>query len=156
MADTFEVLLERQEGYRFEATFEGTELAPLVLDEPPPLGAGAGPSPQRLLAAAVGSCLGSSLLFCLQKMRVEVAGLTTRVRGSTERNERNRLRLGGLEVTLTLDAPDADEAKLARCRAAFEDFCTVTASVRSGLDVRVTVADATGRTLAAEDAPPAW
>lgn len=147
MSDTFALSLERLDGYRFRTTFEGTEVPDLVLDEPAPLGSGTGPNPARLLAAAVGDCLSASLLFCLQKSRVEVRGLRTRAEGTYVRNERNRLRIGELRVTIALDAPDADAERLRRCLEGFEDFCVVTASVRQGIDVHVAVTDAEGRTL---------
>lgn len=150
MSDTFEVTLERIERYRFRADF-GPGLPGLVLDEPPPLGANAGPNPARLLATAVGDCLSASLVFCLSKSRVEVAALHTRVNGTYRRNERNRLRIGGLEVDLEVDVPGADPGRLARCLEGFEDFCVVTASVRQGLEVAVTVHDPAGNELFASD-----
>lgn len=155
MSDTFEIELERLDGYRFEVDFGTGAIAPLVVDEPPPLGEGKGPNPARLLAAAVGDCLSASLVFCLAKAKVELAGLRTRVVGSYRRNERNRLRLGALEVELVLDAPDAPGG-LAGCLGAFEDFCVVTASVRRGLEVRVRVLDGAGALLhesSGEDVP---
>jgi uncharacterized OsmC-like protein len=147
MSDTFEVELERLDGYRFRTDFRTAGVPPLEVDEPPPLGAGAGPNPARLLAAAVGDCLGASLLFCLSKSRVEVAGLRVHVTGTYVRNERNRLRIGGLEVDLALDTRAEDADAVRRCLGAFEDFCIVTASVRAGLDVRVRVTDPAGKPL---------
>ncbi len=138
MADTFEIRLERLQGYRFEVDF-GPGVPALVADEPPPLGTGSGPNPSRLLAAAVGDCLSASLLFCLEKSRVEVAGIKTRVRGQYTRNEHNRLRVGALEVVIALHAPDAPADRVKRCLGMFEDFCVVTASIRNGIDVDVSV-----------------
>ena len=148
MTDTFELSLEHLDGYRFAVAFPGTGLPDLIADEPPPLGAGTGPNPARLLAAAVGDCLSASLLFCLQKSRVAVAGLRTHVTGTLVRNERNRLRIGKLEVAITLDAPEADRARVGKCVETFEDFCVVTATVRAGIEVAVTVLDPSGRAFA--------
>jgi organic hydroperoxide reductase OsmC/OhrA len=141
-AREFQVALELQHGYEFRATFPGTELAPLVLDEPPPLGAGRGPNAARLLGAAVAHCLSASALYCLRRARVGVRGLRAEVRGTVVRGERGRLRLGSLTVTLRPEVEAGDRDRLGRCLELFEDFCVVTQSVRAGLDVRVTVAAA--------------
>lgn len=155
MSDTFEVRLDRIDGYRFRTDFGSPEIPQLVVDEPPPLGEGTGPNPARLLAAAVGDCLSSSLIFCLGKSRVEVASVATRVVGTYRRNERNRLRIGGLDVTIEVEVPGSEPEKLSRCLGMFEDFCVVTASVRAGLDVAVKVVDASGNELYASSAPQA-
>ena len=154
MADAFEVHLKRIAGYQFRADFGAVEMSALVLDEPPPLGGGAGPNPARLLAAAVGDCLSASLIFCLAKSRIEAAGGDTRVVGSLRRNERGRLRIGKLEVSIRIDVPGAEPARLANCLEMFEDYCVVTASVRKGIEVDVRVADAVGREILASPALP--
>jgi uncharacterized OsmC-like protein len=120
MSDTFEIRLERLEGYRFRTDFGTEGVPPLIVDEPPPLGEGTGPNPARLLAAAVGDCLSASLLFCLGKSRVEVAGVKTRVAGTYRRNERGRLRIAVLDVSIQVDAPGSDPAKLGKCLEMFE------------------------------------
>jgi uncharacterized OsmC-like protein len=111
----------------------------LAIDEPPPLGSGSGPNPARLLAAAVGGCLGASLLYCLRKARVEVDGLTTKVEGSLVRNERGRVRLVRLRVALSPAVPTEARERMTRCLEVFEDYCVVTESVRSGIEVDVQV-----------------
>lgn len=135
----FRVELELREGYEFRADFPGTDLAPLVLDEPPPLGAGRGPNAARLLAAAVAHCLSASALYCLRRARVAVRRLHADVHGTLVRNERGRLRLGTLQVTLRPEVEPGARERLSRCLELFEDFCVVTQSVRAGLDVQVTV-----------------
>jgi organic hydroperoxide reductase OsmC/OhrA len=147
MADTFQVELERLGGYRFRADFGNPAIPPLVLDEGPPLGQDAGPNPTKLLATAVGNCLSASLVFCLGKSRVEVGTLRTTATGRLVRNERGRLRIERIDVLLRPELPGADPARVQKCLERFEDFCTVTASVRQGLTVGVKVESAGGIVL---------
>lgn len=132
------VSLRQLEGFRFEVTTD-TEQGSWVsiMDEPPPLSAGAGPNAARMLAFAVGHCLSASLLFCLQKSRVPIAsGAETSVEAVIRRNERGRWRIAQLTVDLRLP-PLAEQSALERCRSIFEDYCIVTASVRQGIPVEV-------------------
>ena len=154
MTDTFELRLKRLSGYQFRAEFGGESIPPLLLDEPPPLGLGAGPHPARLLAAAVGDCLSASLVFCLSKARIEIASLETSVLGTYRRNERGRLRIGSLAVSIQLDVARSERERIATCLASFEDFCVVTASVRKGIEVSVEVTDPQGHQLFASPTMP--
>jgi uncharacterized OsmC-like protein len=137
MSDRFEVSLTLRAGYEFVVDFG--DAGELVTDEAPPLGHGHGPNPARLLAAAVANCLGASLLFCLRRARIDVATLRATVTGTTARNERGRLRIGELQVTLEPGVPAEMRERLPRCLEIFEDFCIVTESVRQGIPVRVDV-----------------
>lgn len=141
---TFELRLAREEGFRFTVDFGQDGVPDLVVDEPPPLGEGAGPNPTRLLAAAIGDCLSASLLFCLQKRRVPVEAMQGTVEGTVVRNEAGRLRVGGLRVRLEPTVSAEHRDRIERCLDVFEDFCIVTQSVRSGIDVEVTVEPRTG------------
>lgn len=126
-------------GYRQVVDF-GPQLGEqLVVDEPPPLGAGEGPNPARVLGAALGSCLGASLLFCLGRARIDVRGLRTRVEGTLARNERGRLRIGGIRVRLEPVVPLDEQPRMARCLEIFQDFCIVSASVGAAVALDVTV-----------------
>lgn len=139
-SSSFEVRLDQQERYRFRADFGMSGVEPWIIDEPPPLGEAAGPNASRLVAAAVGHCLSASALFCLEKARIPVHGVRTLVTGATTRNERGRMRIGGLRVTIELDVDEGDRARMGRCLDLFEDFCVVTASVRGGIPVDVEIA----------------
>src|SRR5688572_19665136 len=138
---TFGLTLKHLEGYAFRIEFDDEDgLDSIITDEPGPLGENRGPSPARLLAVAVANCLASSLLHCLQKSRATVEGLEVRVEATISRNEARRLRVERLHVFLDPRVSLDDRYKLTRCTDLFQDFCMVTESVRSGIDVRVTVA----------------
>jgi organic hydroperoxide reductase OsmC/OhrA len=137
--EQFTVALKLRNGYAFNVEFAEGEGQPLVVDELPPLGEANGPNPARLLAAAVGSCLSASLLFCLRKSRIEVADLSTTVEATIVRNARGRLRIGGLRVRLAPELSLEQRERMGRCLDLFQDFCMVTESVREGIPVEVEV-----------------
>lgn len=143
MTDTtdYHVTLQFAGGYEFVAEFPDIAGTPrLLLDESPPLGEGAGPNPAAVLAAAIGNCLSASLLFCLRKVRMEPADLHADVVAHVGRTEAGRLRVTGVDVTLKPSLLEMDTNRFERCNRLFEDFCTVTESVRRGIPVNVTVA----------------
>ena len=145
MADMeFTLTLNRQQDYRFNVQFDLAGVPDLQLDEPPPLGAGAGPNASRLLAAAVANCLSASLLFCLGKFKQDPGGLAAHVTGKMVRNEQGRLRVGGIAVDIRLEQT---VDRLAHCADQFEEFCVVTDSVRNGIPVSVQVRDAAGQLI---------
>ena len=137
-AARFAIEVERIEDFAFTVRFDKPSLGELRLDEPPPLGKDSAPNPARVLAAAVGTCLSASLIFCLKKARQTVSGLTSRVEMEVVRNENGRLRVGRIDVTLHPEL-SANGSDLGKCLDEFEDFCMVTQSVRDGIDVHVKV-----------------
>lgn len=133
--------LERIERFHFVASFPDVpDAPPLAIDEQPPLGDGSGPNPASLLAAALGSCLAASLVFCLKRAKIHPAGVAADVTAHIVRNEKGRFRIGDVDVELSLDCADADPAGVDRCRELYEDFCIVTESVRHGIPVNVRIA----------------
>jgi organic hydroperoxide reductase OsmC/OhrA len=140
MNDTqFSLDLELRDGYAFAVDFGQAGVPDLLLDEPPPLGAGRGPNAARLIGAAVGNCLAASLLFCLRKSRIDVRQVHATVNGTLVRNERGRVRIGEIHVKLAPVVAAEDRERMGRCFELFEDFCTVTGSVRQGIPVDVEV-----------------
>jgi organic hydroperoxide reductase OsmC/OhrA len=137
------VQLEQQEDFHFAIRF-GDAIPLLHADEAPPLGKGAGPTPDQLLAAAVGNCLSASLLFALRKFKQAPEPIRTEVEATTGRNEANRLRILRIAVRITLGVPGTSLQHLDRALAQFEAFCTVGESVRQGIPVDVEVYDSAG------------
>jgi organic hydroperoxide reductase OsmC/OhrA len=131
--------LTREDGFRFRVRFDAEGVPELITDEPPPLGEGAGPNPAALLAAAVGQCLASSLLFCMRRAHLDVEGFAAEVHTTTTRNATGRLRIGEIRVRLAPTVSTYVKERMGRCLEVFESFCLVTESVRAGVQVRVAV-----------------
>ena len=142
MDNTHHVTLTMERNYDFRARFDDVTGTPAIqFDEPLPLGGGHAPNAAAVLGAAVGDCLAASLAFCLRKVRLEPDGLTAHVATHIIRNEQGRFRISGIDVELVPElGASADSSRFKRCEHLFEDFCTVTASVRQGIPVNVSVA----------------
>ncbi len=136
-ASAFSIEVEQVEQFEFVVRFDKASFAPVMTDEPPPLGHDAAPNAARYLAAAVGNCLSASLVFCAQRAGHSLAHVKAAVHVQIVRNERRRLRIGRIDVSI--DAPGADDASVDGCLPTFEDFCVVTQSVRQGVPVHVSV-----------------
>ena len=139
----FAIELDLDHGYQFDVKFDLPGITDLRVDETPPIGEGAGPSPTRMLATSIGHCLASSALYCLRKAHIDVQGMTATVKGELVRNEEGRLRVGRMAVELAPRVEEKDVARMQRCLEIFEDFCVVTGAVRNGIDVDVAVSPVT-------------
>ena len=140
---TIHVRLQQKQDYQFDIHFGGA-VPVLTGDEPAPLGAGQGPSPVQLLAAAVGNCLSDSLLFALRKFKQAPEPITCDVTAEVGRNAEGRMRVLGIRAVLTVGVPAALLEHLDRVLSQFESYCTVTQSVGQGIPVSVQVFDALG------------
>jgi uncharacterized OsmC-like protein len=142
------VTLTQQHDYRFDIRFDDN-MPVLISDEPAPLGTGLGPSPVKLLCAAVGNCLSDSLLFALRKFKQAPEPLRCEVQAEVGRNADGRMRVLNMLATLHLGVPAAQLEQLERVLGQFEGFCTVTQSVGQGIPIQVRVLDADGIVLKA-------
>jgi uncharacterized OsmC-like protein len=146
MTNIVKVSLKQEADFRFAIQF--AEGMPVVYgDEPPPLGKASGPAPTHFLGAAVGNCLSASLLFALRKFKQNPDPIATEVDVVVDRNAENRLRVVRIDAKLTVGVPAGSLLHLDRVLAQFEEFCTVTQSIRQGIAVEVSVFDSTGAKL---------
>ncbi len=128
--------IERLEGYDFKVSIrDGMEA--FMMSEPAPLGTGEHPNGGHALGAALGHCMCSALIFCLEKARVEVNSLKAELWTKMERNEDGHMRLTRVRVKLYPTVNDVAKAK--RCIDIYEDYCIVTQSIRQGIDVEAEV-----------------
>lgn len=146
MAETVSVTITQKQNYQFLVDF-GEAMPSLLADEPAPLGQGEGPAPTHMLLAAVANCLSASLLFSLQKFKQDAGGITTRATCTVDRNENNRLRVQQIDVTIQLGKEGTELAHLDRVLGQFQDFCTVSQSVQTGIPIKVSVIDGKGLRL---------
>ncbi len=143
----FTIHLEQEEGYNFRVKFDIDQAEQILMDEPPPLGENNGPNASRLLAAATANCLSASLMFCLAKKDTPANSIRTEATCTMVRNDKNRLRVGRIDVRITAGDILLESKKTARCLELFEDFCVVTASLREGIHVGVEVVNDSGEIL---------
>lgn len=137
------VHLKQKQNYQFDIYFGG-QVPVLMGDEPTPLGAGQGPSPVQLLAAAVGNCLSDSLLFALRKFKQSPEPMVCDVQAEIGRNAEGRQRVLAIKAVLKLGVPAASLQHLDRVLGQFQDYCTVTQSVGQGIAISIEVVDALG------------
>jgi uncharacterized OsmC-like protein len=141
MSELHVTTLKLLEGYKFKAEFDIAGVPSLTVDELVPIGESAGPNPTRLLSVAIGHCLSSSLLYCLQKARIKVKDLQTTIRANVARSEQGYLRITSIDAKILLEVNEEDKSRVSRCLEIFENYCTVTQSVRRGINVNVDVVE---------------
>jgi organic hydroperoxide reductase OsmC/OhrA len=141
------VYLVLRDDYSFDVSFRSEVPSHLLTDASPPLGKGAGPDSEMLLAAAVANCLSASLAFALRKFKNEVVSLSSTASVSLGRNIEGRLRVRRLAVEIRLGAAGSAYRLLERALAQYEDFCVVTQAIRAAIPVDVKVVDGEGKVL---------
>lgn len=152
----FRVDLRHVDRYRFEAraSEDGRPHgAPFASDEPDPVGEASAPATPAMLGAAVGHCLSASLLESLRHAHVPVSDCATEVVAVVRPNADGLPRIDHVDVVIR-PVLTAGSPRTGRCEDVFERHCTVTSSVRAGIDIRVRV-EWTVLDAEAPDAPAA-
>lgn len=137
----FKVNIKHLDKYRFlsQASEDGVKHGePFYSDEPYPVGDASGPSTPALFAASLGHCLSAALLEALRKTRIEVLGSDTEAVAIVKPNSEGLPRIDRVEVIIKPQINE-DNIRKDRCADIFEKYCTVTASVKKGIDVHVNV-----------------
>ncbi|MHA2088240.1 MAG: OsmC family protein [Promethearchaeota archaeon] len=99
-----------------------------------------GPNAAQLLAMSMLGCLSASYIFCFSKRDFTVKDLEAEAIVTIFRNEKGFVRVKKIDVTITpkIDSPEMVK-RAAECQKMFEQYCTITASVREGVDVNVNI-----------------
>lgn len=137
----FGVHLTHLERYRFEsqAAEDGRPHgATFTSDEPDPVGDASAPATPALLAAALGHCLSASLMETMRHAHLPVVGFEADAVAVVAPNDEGLPRVDRVDVVLRpqLSSPSARQERSADV---FEKHCTVTSSVRTGIQVNVEV-----------------
>ena len=83
--------------------------------------------------------MSSSLIYCLKKARITIKKLETTVTTNLFRNENGKLRIRSIDIQINLKVNEEDKTRVPRCLQIFEDYCTVTQSIRKGIEVNVKI-----------------
>ena len=137
----FGARIEFIEGFKFKSqAFEGDNAhgAPVISDEPDPIGTNAGPSTPSMLAMAVGHCLSASLVETLRHAGIHVKTLTTEAVAVVMPNEDGNPRIKEINVSIR-PVLDKESGNIKRCIDVFENYCTVCQSIRAAIPVHVEV-----------------
>lgn len=140
----FSISLKLVENYLFNIDFG--EFGNLLADEPEPMGGGEGPSPAALLAASVANCLCASLLFAVRKYKEDPGAIAAKITGTMDRVD-GMLRVTHFDVQISLGVEGASLVNIDKVLSQFENFCTITQSVRRGIEIDVSVNDSEGKVL---------
>ncbi|MFX1502494.1 MAG: OsmC family protein [Promethearchaeota archaeon] len=106
-----------------------------------------GPNPSRMLALGILGCLSASFIFCLQKKNFKVDDFKGDAEVTIVRNESGFWRVKKIDVDIKPKIGDPETLKRAKqCLKTtkdgisfFEQYCTVTQSVRRGVEVNVNI-----------------
>ena len=137
----FVVHLRHDGGYRYisQASEDGRlHGEPYVSDEPDPVGQASGPATPALLGSAIAHCLSASLLEALRHAHLQVLDFETEAVAVVIPNEEGLPRIDHVDVKIRPRLAEASP-RMQRCADVFENYCTVTSSVKRGIDVRVAV-----------------
>jgi uncharacterized OsmC-like protein len=136
-----EVLLRWVGEKEIEISFDRPDSYKISVEAATELGGkGKAPDPNRMLAAAVGSCLTLSLLLNLQGFKPGPRELNTKVKYMIGLGEQNLPRFKSIDVEIKPEFGGAVKKELLkRITDNFQKFCTVTESVRKGIPVNVLI-----------------
>ena len=143
MTKSVSVSLSQHEDFQFDVAF-GPNIPTLRTDEPVPLGKGEGPVPGQMLATAVGNCLAASLLFAFRKFKQKPEPVNADVSCVVDRNAEGRMRIVNINARLSIGVDASTLEYAERVLNSFEEYCTVSQSVRQGIPINIEVFDATG------------
>ncbi len=118
--------------------FRGTvaENEPISIDYTPPLGDNLGYTSLELLLMSLSSCVGSSVLTFLRKMRKTITGLE--ISASGLRREEHPTCFSKIILTLNLTSSDTKEEDLEKVlKLSEETYCPVWALLKGNVEVEV-------------------
>src|SRR5512133_4051873 len=116
----------------FEGKVDGNE--PISIDYTPPLGDNLGYTSLELLLLSLSSCVGSSVLTFLRKMRKTITGFEIHSRGL--RREEHPTSFKTIILTIDLKSSDTTEDDLKKVlRLSEETYCPVWAMLKGNVEI---------------------
>ncbi len=110
------------------------------VDEPASFhGTNLGPSAVEYLLVGIGGCLGTTFIYCLQKMNIELNACNVLVDGKLSHiGPKKRLKLVNVDVEIKFSAKGTtSKERINECIKDFRENCIVTNSIADGLPIKV-------------------
>jgi putative redox protein len=118
----------------FKATAGDNE--PISIDYTPPLGDDLGYTSLELLLLSLSSCVGSSILTFLRKMKKTITGCEIQCRGI--RREEHPTCFKTIYITIDLTSPDTTESDFNKVLELSEErYCPVWAMLKGNVEIEV-------------------
>ncbi len=122
------------EKLHFEATVNGND--PISIDYIPPLGDNLGYTSLELFLLSLSSCLGSSVVIFLRRMRKTVSGFE--IIGSGIRKEEHPTGFKTIKLQVIIKSPDVIAEDLDKViKLSEETFCPVWSMIKGNVDIEV-------------------
>lgn len=137
MVHNLKITLDYSEKLHFTASARNFE--DIHVDEPESFhGSNLGPSSVEYILIGIGGCLGSSLIYCLQKKKVQVDELSLIVEGIIKHvGPKMHLKLIEINVEINFKAKKTFSQEVENCLNVFQDYCVVTNSLLNGIPINV-------------------
>jgi putative redox protein len=109
---------------------------PISIDYTPPLGDDLGYTSLELLLLSLSSCVGSSVLTFLRKMKKSITGCEIHCRGI--RREEHPTCFSIIYMTIDLNSPDTSESDFKKVLELSEErYCPVWAMLKGNVEIKV-------------------
>ncbi len=136
----FETKVAWQRGKEYSLTSK--DCPPISAATPPEFGGPEGRwSPESLLVAAVQSCSLSTLLYFVERFKIDLVASESVAKGTIEKTEKGE-RFTGIEVDMTVtvaDSATAAKVEALRLQEKVEKYCLVSAALAVPVSVRLLV-----------------
>ncbi|MFW9998677.1 MAG: OsmC family protein [Candidatus Hodarchaeota archaeon] len=133
------VSLKKEEEMIYRCDLGGIKMQSLYIDESRKnIKEKIGPSPAKLLALSILSCLSLSFEFCLQKTGFILSDLNGSAEVIIARNDKDFWRIKKIDVNIEPIIKNPEMRKRAdQCQRFFEQYCIISESLRKGIEINV-------------------
>ena len=114
----------------------------IIIDEPESFhGDDKGPSPIEYFLIGTGSCIASSLIFCLNKNNVKFSDYKVLIDGKLKHiGPKLLLKLVEISITITFQVDDDESrSKAEYCKTVFQSHCPLSESLIHGIPIELKI-----------------
>jgi organic hydroperoxide reductase OsmC/OhrA len=139
--DEAKIEIEWFDGGNLRINFKSGSMNDLAMDRSRVPPDNAGGEARKLLAASVAECMGSTLFFLLKWANVEFKGFRATAEAVTAKDEKGRLCVDGVNLTIDVDISKDEETlrKFERVKNLFKKGCLISRSLERGVKAKYSI-----------------